>query len=60
MLRGVIIIIYDYARGNKKQEWLEKKWKLEEESKRFEEAQLRDFEMSLMKQNKRKRKEKII
>lgn len=58
MIRGVIIIIYDYARGNKKQEWLEKKWKLEEESKQFEEAQLRDFEMSLMKQNKRKRKEK--
>ena len=58
IIRGTIIIIYDYARGNKKQEWLEKKWKLEEESKQFEEAQLRDFEMSLMKQNKRKRKEK--
>ena len=58
MIRGVIIIIYDYAHGNKKQEWLEKKWKLEEESKLFEEAQLQDFERSLIKQNKKKRKEK--
>ena len=58
MIRGVIIIIYDYAKGNKKQEWLEKKWKLEEESKQFEEAQLKDFELTLIKQSKRKKKEK--
>lgn len=56
MIRGIVIIIYDYIHGNKKHEWLQKKWQLEEESKNFEDAQLRDFEMTLVKQNKRKNK----
>ena len=58
MIRGTFIIIYDYAVGNKKFQWLQKKWQLEEESKSFEEAQLKDFEMTLVKQNKRKNKKK--
>lgn len=56
ILQGLIITIYDYARGNKKQEWLDKKWKLEEESRQFEEAQMKDFELMLSKQNKKKKK----
>lgn len=58
MIRGTIIIIYDYAIGNKKFKWTQKKWQLEEESKKFEDAQLKDFEMTLVKQNKRKNKKK--
>ena len=58
MIRVTIIIIYDYAIGNKKFKWTQKKWQLEEESKKFEDAQLKDFEMTLVKQNKRKNKKK--
>lgn len=58
MLRGIVVLTYDYAFGNKKHEWMQKKWQLEEESQKFEEAQLKDFELTLVKQNKRKNKKK--
>ena len=56
IIQGILITIYDYFRGNKKQKWLEQKWKLEEESRQFEDDQLKIFEESLEKQNKRKEK----
>lgn len=56
IIQGILITIYDYFRGNKKQKWLEQKWKLEEESRQFEDDQLKIFELSLEKQSKRKEK----
>lgn len=61
ILRGLTIIVYNYLHGNKKFEWIQKKWKLEEESKNFEAEQLRNFEIAIAKQNKKhKVKEKNI
>lgn len=54
--QGLIVTAYDYFHGEKKFEWVKKKWALEEESRKFEEKELQDFELSLEK--KRLKKEK--
>ncbi len=54
ILQGVGIVIYDYAYGNKKYRWLEKKWKLEKESISFQEEQIRKY-----KREQRKRKNSL-
>ncbi len=58
IVQGILIVIYDYFRGNKQHEWEEKKWALEEESRNFEKNQLKDFELSLSKNNKKSKNKK--
>ncbi len=43
ILQGVSIVIYDYAVGNKKYRWLERKWQLEKESITFQEEQIKKY-----------------
>lgn len=54
--QGLIVTAYDYFHGNKKLEWTKKKWALEEESRKFEEKELQDFELSLEKKKLKKEK----
>lgn len=56
IIQGLVVMAYDYFRGNKKFEWTKKKWALEEESRKFEEKELQDFELSLEKKKLKKEK----
>lgn len=53
LIQGLGVVIYDYAIGNKKYNWLKRKWELEAESVLFKEKQLREYK-------KRKKKEKSL
>lgn len=54
--QGLIVTAYDYFHGEKKFEWIKRKWALEEESRKFEEKELKDFELSLEKKKLKKEK----
>lgn len=54
IIQGLVIIVYDYLIGNKKYEWMKKKWALQGESEAFKQEQL---EM-LSKKNKKKKIQK--
>lgn len=41
LIQGIGIVIYDYAFGNRKYNWLKRKWELESESAIFKEQQLK-------------------
>ena len=55
IIQGICIVIYDYAYGNKKYRWLEKKWQLEKESIAFEEEQIKKYKKE---QSRRKKSQK--
>lgn len=54
--QGLIVTAYDYFHGEKKFEWIKRKWALEEESRKFEEKELKEFELSLEKKKLKKEK----
>lgn len=57
IIQGLFVMVYDTTRGNKKFEWTKKKWSLEAESRQFEEKELKEFELTIQKNNKKLRKE---
>ena len=43
LVQGLMVLIYDYAWGNKRYKWQKRKWELEAESNKFKEAQLKRY-----------------
>ena len=53
LIQGIFVIIYDYAIGNRKFRWLQRKWELEAESIMFKEEQIKNYKKNKKKSNKK-------